>query len=110
MIRCKCGGKTRVSDTRPLGEGIWRKRKCNNCTDGFTTFEQVCSTLDAPKGAVKGTTKANPIALPQRRIVPIKAPAITRNMVRSEPPGPRISSRNALEDARMKKELDDGSY
>jgi hypothetical protein len=93
------------------------------CKATLTTYEQECVTLDTPKGAVKGTTKANPIARPQRRIVPIKAPAVTRNMVRSEPPGPRISAaqvvvnewqavkaRTRMEDARMKKELDDGSY
>lgn len=80
------------------------------CKATLTTYEQECVTLDTPKGAVKGTTKANPIARPQRRIVPAVVPAITRNMVRREPPGPRTSSRSMLEDARMEKELDDGSY
>ena len=110
MIRCKCGGKTQVTNTRPIADGIWRQRTCMGCKATLTTYEQECVTLDTPKGAVKGTTKANPIARPQRRIVPAVVPAITRNMVRREPPGPRTSSRSMLEDARMEKELDDGSY
>lgn len=105
MIRCTCGGKTQVTNTRPIADGIWRQRTCTNCKLHITTFEQVCVTISAPRGATKGSTKTNPIVRPKKRIIPANIPLIQKNMVRSEPPGSRMSSRSAMEDARMAKEL-----
>jgi transcriptional regulator NrdR family protein len=108
MIRCKCGGKTQVTNTRPLDDGIWRQRTCLECIAKVTTFEQVCVTIASPRGAIKGSTKENPIPHARRGIHPIECQVIQKNKVRSEPPGPRTSTRNKIEDIRMQKELDGG--
>ena len=35
-----CGGpKTKVIDTRPSENKIWRRRECLDCTKRFTTYE-----------------------------------------------------------------------
>ena len=40
-----CGKKrTRVIDTRQVGEGIRRRRECRSCQQRFTTYERVAKT------------------------------------------------------------------
>ena len=42
MICPKCGyAETKVVDSRPLGNGKWRRRECLNCGARFNTFEGV---------------------------------------------------------------------
>jgi transcriptional regulator NrdR family protein len=36
---CKCGGETRVIDSRPEGAYIRRRRTCDTCTERFYTWE-----------------------------------------------------------------------
>lgn len=39
-MKCpKCGGKLRVVDSRPLQEGVWRRRKCAKGHLSYTTEE-----------------------------------------------------------------------
>lgn len=38
-IRCKCGGKTKVYDTRAVAGGIRRRRRCGVCQKCFTSVE-----------------------------------------------------------------------
>jgi transcriptional regulator NrdR family protein len=42
MICDKCGDKTKVFDSRVLGDGqlIYRRRRCDNCFNKFTTYEE----------------------------------------------------------------------
>jgi transcriptional repressor NrdR len=42
-MRCPYCGETesRVIDSRPVGEGVRRRRKCSNCSARFTTYERV---------------------------------------------------------------------
>jgi transcriptional repressor NrdR len=42
-MRCPYCGETesRVIDSRPVGEGVRRRRKCSNCGARFTTYERV---------------------------------------------------------------------
>ena len=42
-MRCLyCGeAKSRVVDSRPIGDGIRRRRKCTNCGARFTTYERI---------------------------------------------------------------------
>jgi len=39
----KCGDKTKVFDSRTLGEGqlVYRRRRCENCFYKFTTYEEI---------------------------------------------------------------------
>ncbi|HEV7700909.1 MAG TPA: hypothetical protein VGO43_11815 [Pyrinomonadaceae bacterium] len=42
-----CGGETAVINSRPQGEGrIWRRRRCVECRDTYTTFEITKKELD----------------------------------------------------------------
>ena len=42
MMCDKCGDKTKVFDSRVLGDGqlIYRRRRCDNCSNKFTTYEE----------------------------------------------------------------------
>lgn len=109
MITCPCGGKTYVKDTRPLDDGIWRRRACKECARLTTTFEQACATEVQPKGVRKGG-----LAPVRRKITAPSKVTITKPL-RSQPPGPRVadptlaSARNRMEDARAQRELE-GEY
>lgn len=37
--------ETTVVDTREVGDGVYRRRRCQSCDEPFTTFEQVQSTV-----------------------------------------------------------------
>lgn len=115
MITCKCGGATRVKDSRPLDDGIWRQRQCKTCKAVLTTFEQLCVTKPSPRGKPKGSTKTNPIQPAVRRISPAPPVVVTRS-VRSQPPGPRVAdpvvqeARSRMEDMRILRALNNGVY
>lgn len=47
---CHCGGATYVTDSRPIENGQWRRRKCALCGEISTTLETLCETLPNPKG------------------------------------------------------------
>ena len=40
-----CGGKTRVVDKRPSGNGVRRRRECLVCGKRFTTYERPAEVL-----------------------------------------------------------------
>lgn len=43
-MRCHyCGGESRVVDSRPLPEGIRRRRQCSACNRRFTTHERLAA-------------------------------------------------------------------
>lgn len=115
MITCPCGGKTHVADTRPLDDGIWRKRRCRACKVTFTTFEQMCLTEAFKKGRPLGTTRDKPIPHQVRTIQPV-APRVIKTNPHSQPPGRRVadpvlaSARSRMEDARLQSELEKGDY
>ncbi len=45
-----CGGsRTRVVDTRAAGEGIRRRRECQECGQRFTTYEHIAPELNIVK-------------------------------------------------------------
>lgn len=39
MICAKCSVDTMVADSRRIGGGVWRRRRCPSCGDRFTTRE-----------------------------------------------------------------------
>lgn len=96
MITCKCGGRSHVTDTRPLDDGIWRRRECKVCGVIFTTFEQHCETPALRKGKPAGSTKDKPLQPATRKIVKPK-PVVITAAKRSQPPG-RRSKKSSKED------------
>jgi len=36
---CKCGGETKVTDSRPHGKSIRRRRECLGCGERWSTLE-----------------------------------------------------------------------
>ena len=47
-----CGAyESQVKDTRPLGDGIWRRRQCHHCGKRYSTRE-FCTT---PKAHISST-------------------------------------------------------
>lgn len=49
-MKCDCGGRVLVKDSRSISEGIWRQRQCDTCKRTFTTLEQLCVTLSVVRG------------------------------------------------------------
>lgn len=38
-MKCECGGDTKVFDSRPSGDNVWRRRECLKCGRRFATYE-----------------------------------------------------------------------
>lgn len=58
-IRCRCGGPTRVTDSRPTASSIRRRRKCLVCGERLTTWE----TTRSPAQTVEPGTVAERVLL-----------------------------------------------
>jgi hypothetical protein len=43
-MKCECGGKSAVTTTRQLVDGILRRRKCDACAKSFATLESYVTT------------------------------------------------------------------
>ncbi len=43
-MKCECGGKSAVTTTRQLTDGVLRRRKCEVCARSFTTLESYVTT------------------------------------------------------------------
>ena len=43
-MKCECGGKSAVTTTRQLTDGVLRRRKCEVCAKSFPTLEAHVAT------------------------------------------------------------------
>lgn len=54
-----CGGHTKVIDSRPYAESVYRRRECLECFHRFTTYEREGSVIKREiKRAIDTTLKA----------------------------------------------------
>ncbi len=53
----KCGAGTYVYDSRPIADGIRRRRLCSKCQFVFVTWEIMCSVPPIPKDELKRVTE-----------------------------------------------------
>lgn len=74
-MKCACGSKSIVRDTRPHSDGVWRQRKCTVCGDVFTTIEVTCTTVAPPH-------KGRPFGAKER---PKDAPKMPRKQKKTAP-------------------------
>ncbi len=87
-MKCQCGGDTHVIDTRKVGDGIRRFRKCKVCERKMVTLETFVESLG--KAPVK---KAR--AAPQPKPKPPKVPVATSNKR-------KVEVRRRLEDMKLR--------
>ena len=62
-MKCLCGGKSKVMETREQSHSIYRRRRCLSCKADFTTFEQIFETGDRPAGLPTADRKAQKDAI-----------------------------------------------
>ena len=48
-MKCACGGRTRVRESRQTISRVRRRRECRKCGDRFTTYE--CKDNELPRSA-----------------------------------------------------------
>jgi transcriptional regulator NrdR family protein len=46
MLCPKCGGKTKVTDSRATDDKVYRKRMCSNCNHEWATAEAECRLFE----------------------------------------------------------------
>lgn len=51
-MKCpRCGGKSRVSDVRPIGQNLRRTRQCQSCSHAFGTVELLRPRISGSRSA-----------------------------------------------------------
>lgn len=56
-MKCLCGGKSKVMETRHQVQQIIRRRRCLDCSKDFTTLEQIFEVDARPAGVPTAARK-----------------------------------------------------
>jgi len=105
MIRCECGGITRVNETRSTRsehQTIVRVRICNTCSLRFNTVE---APVNAPASPLVGLPRPAYLATRPARVTVEKVPSLNNTAGMKA----RADARRRLEELRDMEEEDDGS-
>lgn len=55
---CECGGKSEVVHTKQITDGVWRRRRCVDCSKKFHTVESLVESVrSGRKPSLTGFTK-----------------------------------------------------
>ena len=73
-MKCECGGKSSVTTTKQLSDGVFRRRKCDVCARCFATLESLASTAGSGRHSHDGTPR-KPKPVPDARGIYTKTAA-----------------------------------
>ncbi len=103
----KCGGTTRVIETRVTKKGApWRRRKCEQCANKTYTVEieteEMPVTVNSSK-SIKATLTRNTLKVKSQEFVKVKS----QELPKIKPKYNNVMARRSVEDAKNDKQYNE---